>query len=89
MYNPLERKNLKPSNPYLVIRRRMKCGLIRSCLAALAFRSCRFHESDIQAYFESVILANHTEPLRAMVAFLFRERHPGKPGRPFALQEPA
>ncbi|WP_181873694.1 hypothetical protein, partial [Paenibacillus prosopidis] len=27
-------------------------------------------------------IANHTDILRAMVAYLFRERHPGKPGRP-------
>ncbi|MGG3471406.1 hypothetical protein ABES02_28535 [Neobacillus pocheonensis] len=40
-----------------------------------------FSSSDIRTYFESVILANHTEPLRAMVAFLFRERHPGRAGQ--------
>jgi hypothetical protein len=45
-----------------------------------------FSTSHIRAFAVSVILANHTEPLRANAAFLFRERRPS--GHTFALREP-
>ncbi|MGG3471622.1 hypothetical protein ABES02_29665, partial [Neobacillus pocheonensis] len=54
-------------------------GLIRRPVLRRWRLLLSFSTSDIRTYFESVIIANHTEPLRAMVTFLFRERHPGKP----------
>ncbi|WP_147275095.1 hypothetical protein [Paenibacillus prosopidis] len=62
------------------------CFAERYCSAGASLLS--FSTSDIRAYFVSVILANHDEPLRTMVAYLFRERHPGYAGHTIALREP-
>ncbi|MBV6717166.1 hypothetical protein KV564_26380 [Paenibacillus chitinolyticus] len=61
-------------------------GLHSQSVCSTVVSLLSFSSSHIRAYFGSVILANHVEPLRAMVVILFENAIPALPGRPLRCE---